>query len=124
MNRARRTVMANVPRAMLAVLAVLAGPALWTSPAHAEPRRIDIQVKAGQPVNGVQAVRLVRGDEVTLRVTADAADELHLHGYDLHAHLRPGQPGVLSFTARRTGRFAAELHKSGTEVVVLEIYPR
>ena len=85
---------------------------------------IEILVQEGTPVGGARAVRVVRNDEVALTVRSDRDDELHLHGYNLHLKLKRGEPGTLRFTATRSGRFSAELHKSHSEVVVFEIYPK
>lgn len=92
--------------------------------ALAAERTVDIVVEKGNPVGGAQAVRLARDDQVRLTVRSDRDDELHLHGYNEHLHLKAGQPGTLRFTAKRTGRFSAELHKAQAEIVVFEIYPR
>ena len=85
---------------------------------------IELVARSGRRASGPDVVRLKKGDLVTLTVTSDVADELHLHGYDLHLRLFPDRPATLSFEARRTGRFSAELHKAGVELTTLEIYPR
>jgi len=59
-----------------------------------------------------------------IRITSDDADEVHRHGYDLHLKLKPGIAGTLEFKAKLTGRFTYELHKSGLDLGVLEVYPR
>jgi hypothetical protein len=92
--------------------------------AQQQPVKIDVVVRAGKRASGPDVVRLKKGDAVELTVTADAADELHLHGYDLTLKLQPGKPATLKFVAGRTGRFGAELHHAGADVVTLEIYPR
>jgi heme/copper-type cytochrome/quinol oxidase subunit 2 len=94
------------------------------APALAAQRAVEVVLERGRPIGVTQAVRVVRDDEVTLTVRSDRADELHLHGYNLQLHLEPGRPGTLHFTARRTGRFSVELHKSEVEIVVFEIYPK
>ena len=85
---------------------------------------IELVVRSGRRASGPDVVRLKKGDLVTLTVTSDVADELHLHGYDLHLRLLPDRPATLSFTAARTGRFSAELHNAGAGLTTLEIYPR
>lgn len=92
--------------------------------AAAAQRAVEVVVEGGNPAGGAQAIRVVRNDEVLLTVRSDRDDELHLHGYNLHLHLKAGKPGALRFTAKRTGRFSAELHKSDTVIVVFEIYPK
>jgi hypothetical protein len=98
-----------------------AGPA---TPALAAPEPISIVVKGGKPEQGAQVYKIKRGDEVTLKIVSDAADELHVHGYDLHLKLVPNQPATLKFVARRTGRFGFELHKSGVALGAFEVYPK
>ena len=90
----------------------------------AEPAAIELAVANGQVVGGAKVVRLKRDDAVTLTVRSDKADELHVHGYNLHADVVPGKPSTLKFIAKRTGRFSMELHKSGVELGALEIYPK
>jgi hypothetical protein len=94
------------------------------APAAAAPREVDMVVKGGRLVSGDATIKLRQGDELTLRVTSDKADELHLHGYDMHMHLRAGAPATLKIRADRTGRFPLELHKSHFELGTLEVYPR
>jgi hypothetical protein len=110
----------NEIRLALALAAALVVPI----PVHAAGQEVEIVVEAGKPVGGAKAVRVVRDDEVRLTVRSDRDDELHLHGYNLHLHLKAGKPATLRFKARRTGRFSAELHKADTEIVVFEIYPK
>lgn len=48
------------------------------------------------------------GDTITLRVTADSAFELHLHGYNRKLELKPGKTSVLTFKANTAGSFEME----------------
>ena len=90
----------------------------------AEPTPIELAVADGQVVGGAKVIRLKRDDAVALTVRSDKADELHVHGYNLHADVVPGKPSTLKFVAKRTGRFSMELHKAGVELGTLEIYPK
>jgi FtsP/CotA-like multicopper oxidase with cupredoxin domain len=95
------------------------------SPAPAAgPRDVALVVKGGQLVSGNPVIQVRQGDEVTLRITSDKADELHMHGYDRHAHIAAGGTATLKIKADRTGRFPFELHKSHLELGTLEVYPR
>jgi FtsP/CotA-like multicopper oxidase with cupredoxin domain len=91
---------------------------------YAQPSVFDIVVQNGKRSSEPAVLRAHQGDEVTLRITSDTADELHLHGYNLHLRVSPETTAVLQFTANRTGRFTYELHKSGVELGALEVYPR
>lgn len=90
----------------------------------AADRIVELQIAHGALESGPTVVKLMQGDAVTLRVTTDAADELHLHGYDLHLQLCPDEPGTLHFVATRTGRFTYELHQANVELGAIEVYPR
>jgi hypothetical protein len=57
-------------------------------------------------------LEVTKGRPVSITVTSDVADEVHVHGYDLKAELRPGEPVTLRFTADLTGVFQVETHRS------------
>ncbi len=107
------TVLAAVPTAQ--------APAL---PATPTPQVYSLVVSKGRLVSGPGLIQVHAGDAVTLEVTSDQPDELHLHGYDLHLKLLPGEPGRLSFTASHSGRFDYELHHAQLELGALEVLPQ
>lgn len=82
---------------------------------------VEIAVRDGRvtPAPGRVEVRL--GERVTLLVTSDTADELHVHGYDESAQLPAGEPVELAFTADRAGVFDVETHGSGLVVTQLMV---
>ena len=84
----------------------------------------ELTIQGGRLTSGPALLQAHQGERVTLNIRSDRGDELHLHGYDLHAELGPGQTASLQFTADRTGRFGIELHKAHTELGALEVYPR
>ncbi len=94
------------------------------SPAEVSPREFDVRVLHGKREAGPSVIKLMQGETVTLRVTSDVSDDLHLHGYDLHLHLKPNEAAALTFVADRTGRFTYELHHARLELGALEVYPR
>lgn len=61
------------------------------------------------------------GDLVEITVQSDAANELHVHGYDLFLDLQPGQPSKLRFTADVPGIFEVELEDGGILAFELEV---
>ncbi|KOX38364.1 hypothetical protein ADL06_01545 [Streptomyces sp. NRRL F-6491] len=66
-------------------------------------------------------IELKKGERLTLRVTSDRDDTLHVHGYDRELPLSAGAPATLTLTADRTGLFEVETHDSGlvlTQLVV------
>ncbi len=84
-------------------------------------QRIDVTVTAGRVSGDTGRVPVPLGETVTLTVTGDAADEVHLHGYDLTAPLAAGRPATLTFVADVPGVFEAELHGSGTVLLTLQV---
>src|SRR4051794_16501040 len=65
-------------------------PPSQDEPAQASPAEAQIQVKGGDVVGGVQEIRVKEGDTIRFSVTADKADEVHVHGYDVKKDLEPG----------------------------------
>jgi hypothetical protein len=91
---------------------------------YAKPNTFDIVVQRGKRVSEPAILKVRKGDEITLRITTDSAEEFHLHGYNLHVQLTPERMATLQFTAKLTGRFVYELHRSGLELGALEVYPQ
>ncbi|WP_406045882.1 hypothetical protein OG799_16195 [Micromonospora sp. NBC_00898] len=93
-----------------------------SAPASApDVRRIEIRIsgRAVSPPPG--RVNVTRGETVRLVVHSDAADEVHVHGYDREAQVTPGADAVIEFVADQAGLFEVETHKSGlvlTQLVV------
>ncbi len=82
-----------------------------------------VRVEGGRVVE-VPAETVARvGDLVHLVVTADVRDEVHVHGYDLMAEVRPGSPAHLEFTASAPGLFEVELEEAGLLLFRLEVRP-
>jgi hypothetical protein len=67
------------------------------------------------------------GDTVTIEVTADRTEELHLHGYDFFFDMQPGETQVKTFPADKQGAFTIEIEGStltnGTRLGELDVYP-
>jgi heme/copper-type cytochrome/quinol oxidase subunit 2 len=61
------------------------------------------------------------GVRVTLVVSSDVADEIHVHGYDLTTAVAPSRPAELSFDATIPGVFEVELHEAGTVLLALQV---
>ena len=65
-----------------------------------------------------------QGDRVTMTVTADRAEEIHLHGYDIHFSV-PSAGGSVTqtFTADKSGSFELELEATNTHVGQFNVSP-
>ena len=82
---------------------------------------IDVSFAGGQVSGDTGRVSVPSGDQVTITVTSDVADEIHLHGYDLSAAVGPGAPGTLTFPATIPGVFEVELEQLGTLLFTLQV---
>jgi hypothetical protein len=91
------------------------------APSTPAGQRIELTVAGGQVSGDTGRVPVAAGDQVTLVVTSDVADEIHLHGYDLTAELSPGTPAELVFDATIPGVFEVELHEAGTVLLTLQV---
>lgn len=88
------------------------------APLPGEPRA-EITIAGGQvtPPPGWLEVR--RGQTVSLTVTSDVADELHVHGFDIKQTLQPGKPANIRFKADMSGVFEVETH--GGKLVLIQL---
>ena len=84
-------------------------------------QRIEVNVVHGKASGDTGRVQVPLGTSVTLVVTSDEADEVHVHGYDIEKELSPGTPVTLQFDATITGVFEVELHKAGTVLLRLQV---
>lgn len=80
-----------------------------------------LPVAGGQVTGDTGQVPVTAGEQVTLSITSDVADEVHVHGYDLDAELAAGAPAELTFDATIPGVFEVELHESGTVLLTLQV---
>lgn len=69
-------------------------------------------------------LRANQGDTLTVSVSADKYEEIHLHGYDKHFFPSPGQPATLTFPADKTGDFVIEIEATSAGLGLLQVQPR
>ena len=89
----------------------------------AAPTVPTIRVVDGQPQGGVRTLSFDKGERIRFRVRSNAADEVHVHGYDVTKAVPAGGSAVLSFEATIEGRFEVELHEAGSQLAELEVAP-
>lgn len=94
-----------------------------TPAAATRTRTIPLTLTEGKLSNTESPIVVKQDERITLTITADTTDELHLHGYDKSIELEPGKAKSVTFTADRSGSFEAELHSTDTPVFVLEVQP-
>jgi hypothetical protein len=82
---------------------------------------IDVTVANGKVNPSGATIKVKAGQTVLVKVISDAADELHIHGYDKELELSPGKAASVKFTANMKGTFEVETHKSGKLVAKLVV---
>jgi FtsP/CotA-like multicopper oxidase with cupredoxin domain len=126
-----RFLSALLSRAALACVLAASGALAQSAPA----RRVALSISNDQvsgpgleaPARGAPTLRVERGEQIELRWSADAPMELHLHGYKQEVRVAPGEPVLMAFSARATGRFPVETHDRGGRhraILYIEVHPR
>jgi hypothetical protein len=82
---------------------------------------IALTVTGGRVSGATGRVPVRLGSPVALQVTADVAEEVHVHGYDLMKDTVPGQPVTIQFTADIPGVFEVELEESKLPLTRLQV---
>jgi FtsP/CotA-like multicopper oxidase with cupredoxin domain len=82
-----------------------------------------ITVVDGKPEGGVKTITYNKGDTVDLTIKSDTADEVHIHGYDVHKDVEKGGSVHFSFPASIDGRFVVELESKGEQLASLQVEP-
>jgi plastocyanin len=133
--------MKRVTAAMLAVVALLAGcgdgedtGTVSSSPnpspkqsSAAEPFEavmVDIAVKNGKVTPQGDRVEVKVGQKVTLHITSDAHEGIHVHSEPEHEYeVEPGDDIEKSFTIDTPGQIAVEAHHLDATIVQLVVRP-
>ena len=92
-----------------------------TEAGAAGAQAVQITVTGSKVETAERRVKVPLDGKVRLEVTADRADEVHLHGYDRKVDIEPGTPAVLEFTADVPGVFEVELEEAGLKLVELQV---
>lgn len=82
---------------------------------------IDVAFVGGEVEVDDDRIAVDLGSEITLEVTSDVAEHVHVHGYDLFADVAPDAPAMLTFTADVPGLFEIEFEDSVTFIAELEV---
>jgi hypothetical protein len=82
-----------------------------------------IVVRGGEPVGGIQELEYSAGEEIRFRVASDAAEEIHVHGYDIAKDVPAGRTVEFDFPAELEGIYEVELEGLGVQIAELRINP-
>jgi len=97
---------------------VSAGP---TTTSSSGATVLAVTVRGGSVVEGASRQRANLGQSVTVRVTSDVADEVHVHGYDKTVAVSAGRPAEVTFVANIPGVFEVEFEKSHKVLFSMEV---
>lgn len=85
---------------------------------------VDIAVKDGKVTPQGDRVELKVGQKITLHVTSDAHEGIHVHSEPEHEwEVEPGDDIEKSFTIDTPGQIAVEAHHLGVTIVQLVVRP-
>jgi hypothetical protein len=82
---------------------------------------LSVTVRGGSVVEGASRQRATVNQPVTIRVTSDVAEEVHVHGYDKRVDVTPGRPAEVTFVANIPGVFEVEFERSHKLLFTLEV---
>lgn len=82
-----------------------------------------IVVRNGEPVGGIQELEFDSGEQIRFKVRSDAAEEIHVHGYDIAEEVAAGGTVEFNFPAEIEGIFEAELEELGVQIAELRVNP-
>jgi hypothetical protein len=94
-----------------------------TTPVPPAGQQLAVQVAGGKVTGDTGRVPVPVGDHVTLTITSDVADEVHVHGYDVTEDVPAGGSVRFSFPARIEGVFEVELEGLGQQIAELRVSP-
>lgn len=103
--------------------AELEGGSTETAAADAAGSVPTIEVRNDEPVGGVQELEFDAGEEIRFVVSSDAAEEIHVHGYDIAQDVPAGGSVEFAFPAEIEGIFEVELEALGTQIAELRVNP-
>jgi plastocyanin len=89
-----------------------------------KPVTVDIAIKDGKVTPQGERVNVKVGQQVTLHVTSDADEEVHVHSEPEHEYeVAAGDDTTYSFTLRTPGQVAVEAHHLDATIVQLVVRP-
>ncbi|MDQ3641030.1 MAG: hypothetical protein M3450_06080 [Actinomycetota bacterium] len=111
----------DVPESTPTTTASGGAAAPTTTAAAAAGTVLAFTVRGGSVVEGASRQRATLNQPVTIRVTSDVADEVHVHGYDKKVDVAPGRPAEVTFVANIPGVFEVEFERSRRLLFTLEV---
>ena len=109
--------------AVVVVLFVVAGGFLIIRSVGGGGANVTLDVSVTGTTMSPSTLTVKQGDHVTMTVTTDKAEEIHLHEYDIKFEGEPGKKVTHTFTANITGDHTIEIEDSSAEIGKLTVNP-
>lgn len=91
---------------------------------EAEGVRVDVEIADGAVTPQGERVEVTVGEPITLSVTSDHEDEIHVHADpEVSLDAKPGETVEKTFTIETPGQAAVESHHLGVTIVQLVVRP-
>ena len=94
-----------------------------TATKPAGPPVYRVVVKDAKPVGGIKKIKVNKGDKFVFVVKSDTADEIHIHGYDVHKDVDAGGTVRFNLDATIDGEFEIELEERKEQIAELTVEP-
>lgn len=82
---------------------------------------IAIELSGGTVKPNGQTINVAKGATVTLTITSDRDDTVHVHGYDIEVAIAKGGTATRSFTADKVGRYEIESHSPAMIIAMINV---
>jgi hypothetical protein len=87
-----------------------------------DPVVLEVTIADGEVTPSGEQLEAAVGQQIELRVTSDAPDELHVHSSPEHEYeVEPGAEQVFTFSVDQPGQIEIETHETETVVAELEV---
>lgn len=107
----------------IGIAALTLGAGACGGTTSAAPTAVTINLKVTGSSISPANPKAVKGQRVTMVITTDKDEEVHLHGYDIHFDGKANQPLSKTFTADKTGSFEMELEATSTHLTNFDVTP-
>ncbi len=82
---------------------------------------VEITLNGGRAAPNGDRLTLAKGTVLRLQITADHADEVHVHGYDVEIAVKAGGTVKKDITLDQVGRFEIESHEPALTILQLVV---
>ena len=120
----RRTLTATWATAIVGVVVACGGSPSKPAPAPPQGLTVDVTIANGQvtPTNATLQSKV--REQITLRVTSDATDELHVHSTPDHKFQVAAAPNqTFQFSVDVPGNVEVELHHLNRTIATIQVQP-